>query len=85
MTSFIYKSILSPAKPLVFPLENRSSTMIEDRYISSTAAETYYLWNEVGDGVDQILEPKDLPDIYKALEVLEAGDESKIKTRASQP
>ena len=46
---------------------------------------TYYLWNEVGDGVDQILEPKDLPGIYKALEVLEAGDESKIETQALQP
>jgi len=46
---------------------------------------TYYLWNEVGDGVDQILEPKNLPDIYKALEVLEAGDVSKLKTQALQP
>jgi hypothetical protein len=46
---------------------------------------TYYLWNEVGNGVDQILEPKNLPDIYKALEVLEAGDVSKLKTQALQP
>ena len=46
---------------------------------------TYYLWNEVGEGVDQILEPKDLPGIYKALEALEAGDESKLKTQGLQP
>ena len=46
---------------------------------------TYYLWNEVGEGVDQILGPKDLPGIYKALEALEAGDESKLNTQGLQP
>ena len=46
---------------------------------------TYYLWNEVGNGVDQILEPENLPDIYKALEALEAGDVSKLRTQAFQP